>query len=64
MKSQNTSSIQTSTLLADFRLLLILFLTLRIMLAMVYQPLFTQGIERGLTAGGDFCRYSTAPTGR
>ena len=57
MKSQNTTSIQTSTLLADFRLLLILFIALRLMLAMVYQPIFTQGIERGMTAGGDFMYY-------
>jgi hypothetical protein len=54
---QNNAPIQTSTLLADFRLLLILFLTLRLMLVMVYQPLFTQGIERGMTAGGDFFYY-------
>lgn len=54
---QNTPSIQTSTLLADFRLLLILFVTLRLMLLMIYQPIFTQGIERGMTAGGDFFYY-------
>src|SRR5664279_5246934 len=54
---QPTQSIQTSTLLADFRLLLILFLTFRVMLLMIYQPIFTQGIERGLTAGGDFFTY-------
>ncbi len=57
MKSQNTSPIQTSTLLADFRLLLILFITLRLMLVMIYQPIFGQGIERGMTAGGDFFYY-------
>ena len=57
MKNPNPSTIQTSTLLADFRLLLILFVTLRIMLAMIYQPIFTQGIERGMTAGGDFFYY-------
>ena len=27
------------------------------MLLMVYQPIFTQGIERGMTAGGDFFYY-------
>ncbi len=57
MKSQSTTAIQTSTLLNDFRLLLILFVTFRLMLLMVYQPLFTQGIERGVTAGGDFFYY-------
>lgn len=55
MKQSN--SIQTSTLLNDFRLLLILFVTFRVMLLMVYQPIFTQGIERGVTAGGDFFYY-------
>ncbi len=57
MKTQSTNSLQTSTLLNDFRLLLILFVTFRIMLLMVYQPIFTQGIERGLAAGGDFFYY-------
>ncbi len=57
MKSANTPTIQTSTLLADFRLLLILFVTFRVMLLMIYQPIFAQGIERGLTAGGDFFTY-------
>lgn len=57
MKAQHSTPIQTSTLLADFRLLLILFVFLRLMLLMVYQPLFTQGIERGMTAGGDFMYY-------
>ncbi len=56
LKTQ-TTSIQTSSLLADFRLLLILFVTFRVMLLMVYQPLFTQGVERGVTAGGDFMTY-------
>lgn len=54
---QPASTIQTSALLNDFRLLLILFVTFRVMLLMVYQPLFNQGIERGLTAGGDFFTY-------
>ncbi len=57
MKSQSTTSIQTSALLSDFRLLLILFVTFRVMLLMVYQPIFTQGVERGVTAGGDFFYY-------
>lgn len=54
---QSTPTLQTSALLNDFRLLLILFVTFRLMLMMVYQPIFTQGIERGLTAGGDFFTY-------
>ncbi|MFN8451126.1 MAG: hypothetical protein U0521_21745 [Anaerolineae bacterium] len=54
---QSTTSIQTSTLLNDFRLLLILFVTFRVMLLMIYQPIFASGIERGVTAGGDFMTY-------
>ncbi|MEP7293632.1 MAG: hypothetical protein ABI835_17730 [Chloroflexota bacterium] len=57
MKTQPGASLQTSTLLADFRLLLILFLFFRLMLLMIYQPLFAQGGERGMTAGGDFFYY-------
>jgi hypothetical protein len=44
-------------LLADFRLLLILFLAFRLLSFMVYQPLLSSGVERGLTAGGDFFYY-------
>ncbi len=41
------------TLLADFRLLLILFVSFRLMMLMVYQPLLVDGVERGVGAGGD-----------
>jgi hypothetical protein len=42
-------------LLADFRLLVILFIAFRLMLAMVYQPFLLEATgERGLTTGGDF----------
>jgi hypothetical protein len=44
-------------LLADFRLLIILFVALRLLLLMAYQPLTIQGIERGVSAGGDFAHY-------
>ncbi len=57
MTAHNRSPLQTSALLADFRLLLILFVFFRLMLLMIYQPLFTQGMERGVTAGGDFMYY-------
>ncbi len=58
MKSKSsTAPIQTSTLLLDFRLLLILFIALRLILLMVYQPIFSGGVERGMTAGGDFFYY-------
>jgi hypothetical protein len=40
-------------LLGDFRLLLILFISFRLMLLMVYEPLLLEGGERGLGAGGD-----------
>ncbi|MCC6612188.1 MAG: hypothetical protein IT320_01860 [Anaerolineae bacterium] len=44
-------------LLGDFRLLLILFVGFRLMMLMVYQPLLLEGIERGVSAGGDFGTY-------
>lgn len=40
-------------LLGDFRLLVILFIAFRIMLAMAYEPLLLESGERGLGAGGD-----------
>ncbi|MBI5669038.1 MAG: hypothetical protein HZC41_13620 [Chloroflexi bacterium] len=46
-----------SGLLGDFRLLLILFIALRVMLLMAYQPLLLDGGERGITAGGDYQTY-------
>ncbi len=44
-------------LLGDFRLLLILFIALRMMLLMAYQPLLLEGGERGITTGGDYQTY-------
>jgi len=44
-------------LLGDFRLLLILFVAFRLMMLMVYQPLLLDGVERGVSAGGDFGTY-------
>ncbi len=46
-----------SALLADFRLLLTLFIAFRLMLLLVYQPLLIAGGERGTMAGGDFQTY-------
>lgn len=46
-----------SALLADFRLLLTLFIAFRLMLLLVYQPLLIAGGERGAMAGGDFQTY-------
>src|SRR5689334_7246802 len=53
----SATSIQLTSLLADFRLLLILFLAFRVMLLMIYQPLLASGIERGITVGGDYLNY-------
>ncbi|MCS7071814.1 MAG: hypothetical protein NZM00_09935, partial [Anaerolinea sp.] len=54
-KSSSAQSIPG--LIGDFRLLLILFISFRLLLAIVYQPLVVQGVERGLSAGGDFQYY-------
>jgi hypothetical protein len=59
-KSRQTAPRDTLTikgLLGDFRLLLILFVSFRLMLVLVYQPLVIEGGERGITAGGDFQTY-------
>ncbi len=44
-------------LLADFRLLITLFLAFRLLSLLTYQPMFAAGFERGVTAGGDFFYY-------
>lgn len=51
------ADITPTGLMGDFRLLLILFVTFRLLLMMVYQPLLLDGVERGVTAGGDFLYY-------
>jgi hypothetical protein len=48
-----TKPVTISGLLGDFRLLLFLFISFRLMLLMVYQPIIVQGVERGVGAGGD-----------
>jgi hypothetical protein len=50
-------SLNLGPLLGDFRLLLILFVSFRLVLLVVFQPLMINGIERGITAGGDFRTY-------
>jgi hypothetical protein len=47
-------SLSFSGMLGDFRLLFILFIALRVMLLIVYEPLLIQNIERGISVGGDF----------
>lgn len=44
-------------LFRDFRLLLYLFVGFRLMMLIVYQPILVGGIERGVTAGGDFSYF-------
>jgi hypothetical protein len=51
------SELTLTGLLGDFHLLLILFVAFRLMLLMVYQPVLVNGVERGVTAGGDFLYY-------
>lgn len=52
-----TKTLSIAGLLGDFRLLLILFVSFRLMLMMVYQPIVVQGVERGMGAGGDQTYY-------
>jgi hypothetical protein len=54
-----TSSDQLTlgALLGDFRLLLTLFIGFRLLLLLAYQPVYTQGVERGVSAGGDLFYY-------
>ncbi len=56
MSRKNTQAVTTAglaALLGDFRLLLILFITFRVMMAMVYEPLLIDNVERGIGAQGD-----------
>jgi hypothetical protein len=50
-------SINAAALLFDRRLLVTLFVGFRLLLLIVYLPLFQMGGERGLSAGGDFFTY-------
>lgn len=47
------SELRLTALLADFRLLVILFISFRVMMLLVYQPFIVDGVERGVGAGGD-----------
>src|ERR1044071_6089322 len=55
--SGGQAPLQLNALLADFRLLLVLFVSLRVLLLLIYQPFILQGVERGIAAGGDFQTY-------
>lgn len=47
------NSINLTGLLSDLRVLLLLFVSFRVMMIMVYQPLITDDVERGVGAQGD-----------
>jgi hypothetical protein len=52
--TSDNETIKISGLLSDFRLLLILFISFRLMMMMVYEPVLPQnGDERGVGVGGD-----------
>ena len=53
MAKTATADLKLTALLGDFRLLLILFIMLRVTLLLVYQPLMVDGVERGIGAQGD-----------
>ncbi len=55
--SSGQAPLQLHALLADFQLLLVLFVSLRVLLLLIYQPFILQGVERGIAAGGDFQTY-------
>jgi hypothetical protein len=55
--NRQAPAVSMPALLGDFRLLLILAVSLRLLLLIVYQPLLLEGGERGMTAGGDFLTY-------
>lgn len=46
-------SIRLTQLLGDLRILIILFVSFRLMLMMIYQPMLIDNVERGLGAQGD-----------
>jgi hypothetical protein len=56
-RAQNAAAAAVPSLMEDWRLLLMTFIGLRLLLLMVYQPMTIQGIERGVSAGGDFQTY-------
>jgi len=46
-------SLTIGRLFGDFRILLILFITFRVILFIAFEPFFLEGIERGVGTGGD-----------
>src|SRR5690606_42098753 len=45
--------LRLTALLGDFRVLLVLFILLRVMLLLAYEPFIIDGVERGVGAQGD-----------
>ncbi len=56
-RSAEAAPISLGALLGDFRLLVLLFVGLRVLLLLAYQPLTVGGVERGVGASGDFQTY-------
>lgn len=55
--TRSSGELRPAALLGDLRLLLILFVSFRLMLLLAYEPLILNDIERGLTAQGDYAYY-------
>ena len=51
--ASETGDLKLTALLADFRLLVILFIALRVMMLLAYEPFMIDGVERGVGAQGD-----------
>jgi len=57
MRPREAVSPDFGTLYYDFRLLVILFVSLRLILLLAYTPMIVDALERGVSAGGDFATY-------
>ncbi|GIL09394.1 MAG: hypothetical protein BroJett033_9050 [Chloroflexota bacterium] len=55
--NQPGDNLKLGALLNDARLLLLLFIGFRVALLLAYEPLIADGLERGLTAQGDYAYY-------
>ncbi|MCK6578579.1 MAG: hypothetical protein L6Q98_10795 [Anaerolineae bacterium] len=56
-RSKYDIGIRAAQIFLDLRLLVLLFIAFRLLMVVVYTPLFQAGGERGVTAGGDFFTY-------
>ncbi|MBK8021345.1 MAG: hypothetical protein IPK19_07890 [Chloroflexi bacterium] len=55
--SKRDVGLRAAQLFMDLRLLVLLFVGFRLLMVVVYMPLFQAGGERGVTAGGDYFTY-------